>query len=332
MYFSIFSFQIPDNTFQNLGKLSQLLLADNLLRHIEINAFNGLNRLQFLNLSGNSLSNIEEVFTTTPMLTELDISRNNLHEIKANTFINLRQLKTLILTSNLLSRIRGTIFNGLNRLEALRLNHNVITAIDRNAFAELRALKLLDLSANALRTLSGSIFGGSRLPIQKILLNGNRLDDLDENFFASVPDTIFVSLANNKFSLLPDRLFSYLKNLQYLHLQNNTIREISANMVGDIRKLKELSVQFNRLTFAPLSETAFSSLEKITLEGNPWQCSCLVLVFDYLAKKRVKYGHENGPFYKGEKPLCYVTHSCVRDLDVVEKEGIISKYENLLLE
>lgn len=165
-----------------------------------------------------------------------------------------------------------------------------------------------------------------------IILANNRLATLDEKFFASIPKVEHLSLAANKISSLPPRLFSPLQNLFVLHLQNNTLSSISAEMVSDIRKVKELSVEFNRLTFAPLSQTAFSNLEKITLEGNPWQCSCLVYVFDYLAKQRIEHGHSDSPFYRGKKPLCYATPECIRDLDEVERLGIVQKYENLILE
>lgn len=313
-----------------MRNLVNLTLSDNSIRTIEDQGFSGLDHLDILNMSGNSLRLLQSDVFRMPSLRILDISRNDVSVIRANTFAHLRNLKQLILTRNALERLSPNMFNSLTRLEILTLNENVVSYIEDNTFADLRSLKFLDLSENSLRTVSGAIFGSNRLPLRKLFLKSNRLETIQEDFFDSVPDVEYISFANNRISNLPDRVFSPLKNIKKLHIQDNVLTDITTPVVEDLHKVTELLFQNNRLTFLPLATTSFTNLQKISIEGNPWQCPCLHAIFDYLTKHRIKYGHEDNPFFRGEKPICYSVPQCIRDIEVVRNTGIVNKYENAL--
>lgn len=306
-----------------------MTFAQNNIQNIAEGAFAGLDGLELLNLSGNSIREISPNVFTIVQLKVLDLSRNDMALITGGTFTYLRYLEELDLRKNSLQFLGEDTFSGLIGLKSLYLSNNDISVIAPKAFANLRSLVRLDLSYNSLTRLSGDMFGTSRLPLRKLFLRKNYLDEIPGDAFESVPNIDFLSLAHNKITLFDDNLFVPLKSLRKLHINNNAIVEISSAVMDEVTKLVEFLFSRNRLTFLPATNATFSNLEKVTLEGNPWQCPCLFEIFQFITKRRVAYGVERNPFYMGAKPICYVTpvDFCVRDIALVRREGVVSKYE-----
>lgn len=321
--------QIPSNAFSSSVDLQNLTLALNSIRVIRERAFYGLSNLRQLNLSGNSLTQLSANQFTMKYLEKLDLSHNDVNAIDSETFSELQYLKELDLSKNSLTQLDERTFTRLSHLKALYLNENSISNIQPNTFAGLLVLDRLELSSNSLSTINDSPFGTSPLPLRKLFLKSNNIIQVDANSFNSLPRVDFLVLADNKITTLPPNVFTPLKNLRKIHLQNNLLTEIPLQAFEDISKVIELQIKHNRLTFLPATSLSFDNLEKITLEGNPWQCPCLKEIMDFVTLKRIKYRQENNPYYNGEKPLCYVTpvDFCVREMDKIEAEGVVSKYE-----
>lgn len=321
--------QIPRGLFNGLRTLANVSFAQNNIQIIAEQAFAGMDTLEVLNISGNSLRELSPNVFTTVQLKVLDLSRNDMAVIAGKTFLYLRYLEELDLRKNSLQYLRSDTFSGLIGLKSLYLSNNDISVIEANTFAGARSLIRIDLSFNSLTQISGEIFGSSRLPLRKLFIRNNYLDVIPDNTFQSVPNIDFLSLAHNRITRLGDNLFVPLKNLRKLHIHNNAITELSSAVMDEVAKLVEFSFKKNRLTFLPATNATFSNLEKVTLEGNPWQCPCLFEIFQFITKRRVQYNHEQNSFYLGKKPLCYVTpvDFCVRDTSLVQREGVVSKYE-----
>lgn len=309
--------------------MANLTIAENNIQTIAEGAFAGLDCLDTLNLSGNSIRQLSANVFTTVQLNVLDLSRNDLTVIADGSFRYLRYLEELNLRRNSLSILGEDTFSGLIGLISLYLNNNGISVIGANTFAGLRSLIRIDLSYNSLSQINGDMFGRSRLPLRKLFIRNNYLDVIPGNTFQSVQNIDFLSLSHNRITKLDDHLFVPLKNLKKLHIQNNAITEISSAVMDEVSKLTEFQFQRNRLTFLPESNSTFSNLEKVSLEGNPWQCPCLFEIFEFITKRRVEYGGARNPYYMGLKPICYATpvDFCVRDVGLVQREGVVSKYE-----
>lgn len=312
--------------------MANLTFAQNNIGTIAEMAFAGLDGLEILNISGNSLRQLSQNIFTTVQLKVLDLSRNDMAVITGNTFLYLRYLEELDLRKNSIQYLGEDTFNGLIALKSLYLTNNDISVIAPGTFAGMRSLIRIDLSFNSLTQISGAMFGPNRLSLRKLFLRNNYLDTIPGDTFESVPNIDFLSLAHNKITKLDDNLFVPLKSLRKLHIQNNAITEISSAVMNEVAKLSEFLFSRNRLTFLPATNSTFSNLEKVTLEGNPWQCPCLFEIFQFITKRRVEYGAERNPFYMGAKPICYATPVafCVRDLTLVRREGVVSKYEAAL--
>lgn len=270
----------------------------------------------------------------------LDLSHNEIAQIHANAFRELQQLHILNLSSNALAELDSQLFSGLTRLKQLQLNDNHILIIQPNTFAPLKSLLELDLSSNALRTLSGDMFGVNNLPLLRLNIEKNSIENVQPRALAAVANVNVLSLAHNQIRQLDDSLFESLKNLKILHLNNNKIEILSQKMLENVAGVTELQIKHNKLTFLPSAELPIRNLERFTVEGNPWQCACLSEIFAFITKqsqlRRLQY-RENGnnPYYLGEKPLCYEPPDksepnlgCIRDIDVVRKYRVVEIYEN----
>lgn len=332
-----FSFQIPNNVFHTMGSMAVLQLEQNAITAIRDGAFNGLDNLKALNVSGNSIQQL--VANTFPLkrLQTLDLSHNDINKIKAMAFRDLNSLHVLNLTNNAINELNEQTFVGLGKLQTLHLTMNHILNIQPNTFGHLRAILRLDLSANAIQTLSGNIFGNQILPLEKLFIQRNSIETVQPRAFDKVPYVDFLSLAHNRIASLDENLFEALKNLKKLQLHNNRIELIPQKLFEDISGISELQIKYNRLTFLPNSQYPFKNLQKVTMEGNPWQCSCLKLILDFITNQpqRIDYRSHNNPFYLGKKPICFEpptdpAASCVRNIDLVRKYQVVEIYENAL--
>lgn len=329
--------KIPNNAFRNMGSMKTLHLEQNAVSVIHEGGFNGLENLKDLNLSVNSIQQLSTNTFPLNRLQMLDLSHNDINIIKGSPFRDLNSLNALNMTSNAITQLDEQTFVGLGKLQALQLTNNHISNIQSNTFGALRSIVRMDLSANAIQTLSGNIFGNQILPLEKLFVQKNYIHTIQAHTFDSVPYVNFLSVAHNRITTLDANLFEPLKYLKKLQLQNNQIELIPPKLWADINQISELQIKYNRLTFLPISQYPFNYLEKITFEGNPWQCLCWNEIMSFLSKhpKRIEYHTANNPFYLGKKPVCYhpptdQPATCIRDIDLVRQYRIVETYENAL--
>ncbi|XP_078143939.1 uncharacterized protein LOC144542146 [Centroberyx gerrardi] len=109
-------------------------------------------------------------------------------------------------------------------------------------------IEILDLSNCNISFIDMSGTGPSTL--RELYLNHNRLTTLPENFLASQP------------------------SLRVLDLGRNQLQELPAGFLQGSDDLQELDLQGNQLRFLPGSVLQRPSLQRLELDGNPWDCSC----------------------------------------------------------
>ena len=191
-----------NDTFTYLTALEYLVLSDNQIETIDLNAFIGLKSLYHLNISNNKLK-------------YLQINNQSL-------FRHLNNLQDLILNSNLIEYIKWNDFSGLTRLVYLNLDFNKIKAIEPKSFETNNLTEFLFLASNSLRTIESNTFYGLN-KIEEISLENNYIIDIKSNSFNnSHPKFVFLSIKNitNEliFNLIDSFKFSVIKsfaNIQY---------------------------------------------------------------------------------------------------------------------
>lgn len=130
---------------------------------------------------------------------------------------------------------------------------------------------------------SGSVFGHVRW---SLFTNETNIEILDLSFcnVTSVDMTDKetselqkVYLNNNRLIFLPNHFLSGQPRLTKVDLSENAIKELPDGFLQDSENLQELYLQGNELHFLPSSVLQKPKLQKLELDGNPWECSCLLL-------------------------------------------------------
>uniref|UniRef100_G1SZX0 Leucine rich repeat containing 38 n=1 Tax=Oryctolagus cuniculus TaxID=9986 RepID=G1SZX0_RABIT len=137
------------------------------------------------------------------------------------------------------------------------------------------------------------------LDVRKLLVAGNRIQRIPEDFFIFYGDLVYLDFRNNSLRSLEDGTFSGSAKLAFLDLSYNNLTQLGAGAFRSAGRLVKLSLGNNRL--AGVHEAAFETLESLQvlelndnrlhslsvaaldalpalrslrLDGNPWLCDC----------------------------------------------------------
>lgn len=115
----------------------------------------------------------------------------------------------------------------------------------------------------------------SLLKLQGLILNNNKLSNINPNWFKNPATIDEVDLSFNQIKDLNKSSLMGLSNLKKLKLNGNMIQTIHPDSFSSQSRLTDLDLSENQLT--RLSSRIFTSLKSLTvikLYGNPWNCSC----------------------------------------------------------
>ncbi|XP_049733924.1 leucine-rich repeat-containing protein 38 [Elephas maximus indicus] len=137
------------------------------------------------------------------------------------------------------------------------------------------------------------------LDVRKLLVAGNRIQEIPEDFFIFYGDLVYLDFRNNSLRSLEEGTFSGSAKLAFLDLSYNNLTQLGAGAFRSAGRLVKLSLANNHL--AGVHEAAFESLESLQvlelndnnlrslsvaalatlpalrtlrLDGNPWLCDC----------------------------------------------------------
>lgn len=164
---------IQEGTFEVTNMTKVLFVGnENNAMTLHRNAFNGLNELEKLLITGLNISNLENsLLTGMPKLKYLKL-HGRIEYIPFDAFTSSKLLETLILKNCSLKSISMDAFYGLPHLRHLDLSDNQLQTLPTGIFDELELLDELILSYNQLTTLPSNIFG-KLSNIKMIHLNEN---------------------------------------------------------------------------------------------------------------------------------------------------------------
>ncbi|XP_071347035.1 leucine-rich repeat and transmembrane domain-containing protein 2 [Trachinotus anak] len=86
-----------------------------------------------------------------------------------------------------------------------------------------------------------------------------------------------VYLGQNTLTKLPREFLASQPSLREVDLSGNLLQELPEGFLQDSDNLQELYLQGNKLRFLPGSVLQKPSLQRLEVEGNPWDCSCVLL-------------------------------------------------------
>lgn len=197
----------------------------------------------------------------------LDISQNPLRLLpKLPLHYNFPRLKKLFIHSCGLSILPSMLLEMLNHLEYIHLGFNGILRIPPKFFQNLRRLKTVMLMNNKLEHLEDNIFEDCR-NITYVSLKHNRLKSLG-NVFKHTSKLNKLFLRFNDFEVLKEDEFKYFISLEYLDIGRNKITRLETNVFLMMKKIKELRLDWNRISSLNHSLNSLRSLEILFLNSN----------------------------------------------------------------
>ncbi|XP_026577109.1 leucine-rich repeat-containing protein 32 [Pseudonaja textilis] len=264
-----------------LPALLSLDLSYNEIQSIPSQFFDSMLSLQFLNLSKNCL----QTFGTSNELASLsilDLSCNSMKNLQLGTN-TLRGLQEFHLQDNHLQELRPNLFQDLPRLQWLDLRNNKIHLCDSHSgrhqlsphgcvsFVRVPELQYLYLSANRLKNLPGYNFFGTKLRVLDISMNWGL--QIEANSLVGLEFSLeYLDLHGNGLSSL-EVDFSLFPYLRYLNLSDNQLSWLPA-WSEDCCVLEVLDLHNN--SFNSLKNSRIPTLEKnlrnLYLVGNPLSC------------------------------------------------------------
>ncbi|XP_078129664.1 leucine-rich repeat-containing G-protein coupled receptor 5-like isoform X2 [Sander vitreus] len=237
---------VPDHAFSKLGRLVVLHLNNNRIVSMGTNCFHGLHSLETLDLNYNSLVEFPTAIRSLSHLKELGFHSNNIQSIPEHAFTGNPSLITIFFYDNPIQSVGRSAFQNLPELRTLSLNGAAdltefpdltgtkslesltitgarITSLPSSVCEQLPNLQLLDLSYNQIQTLPS--FSGCE-SVQKIDLQHNEIEELEENTFRSLMSLRSLDLSWNRLSTVKPNSFSALPALTKLDLSSNQLSSL----------------------------------------------------------------------------------------------------------
>ncbi|XP_053676152.1 protein phosphatase PHLPP-like protein [Anopheles nili] len=242
----------------NYGLLTQLDVSEN---SIEVMDLSALDKLETIQCCRNSLR-------------ELTLSGRNLHSLIAGnnnlTKLSVRatpiNLKHMDLSYNCLQELPDWLV-GCHQLRTLYANNNQIHTISEHLLNNEHAtIQTLHLAYNRLASFPPMV--KRKLPLQKLYLQCNLIEDLPENFFIACERLTILNVSSNKLMTLPI-IFGSGCSLERLYATNNSLTDRVLDSLICLPRLRVLHLGYNLLTTMP--ETCIScwgDLEELVLSGN----------------------------------------------------------------
>ena len=219
--------------------------------------FTGMNRLIYLNLMDNQITDLPDGIFNNRQLQHLDLRYNLITVLRIGIFDKLPNLRNLYLDHNEISDPTGILAN-LPELVDLFLGSNQIIDLPDEAFRYFRQLLVLDLSFN-------------------------RLEDIQPGIFSGLEELIHLDLAYNRISVLRAGTFANLTNLGTMYLQNNNISD-SIGICDNFPELLNLDISGNNISNLPVN--CFTQIQ--TLENLDSSDNCLsILSFDFIGSSQI---------------------------------------------
>lgn len=251
-----------------------------------------LDNLVYLNMASNRIDfYYDDAFgELNATLKVLDLSKNEFHFLmrgmghRFGFIYNLRNLEVLSLDDNDIGmRIDRSLNNTSIKYLYFAGNHlDIMWDSGDNYlhfFKDLTNLVYLDISRNQLRSLSQEVICNLPQSLQALRLSDNLLKYFPWENITVLWQLRHLNISSNHLSSLPNKVITFGSNFTLLDLSHNRISLLPETFFSKLEGLRYLYLSYNRLklmdhqTLPPPLRNG-SSLQILTLHGNPFTCSC----------------------------------------------------------
>jgi len=246
---------------KQLVNLTYLDLSGNSISVLP-NIFDSLKKIKILKLNSNQLTELPEFICLLTELEELQFYSNNLTFLP-ECIIELKQLKQLSLSANPITYLPES-FNQL-LLEEIYLGENKFKVFPYQIF-DISTLKKISVHNTDVDSLPRSV--AKLVNLEYIYFNLNHKFNWQDAFVKLSKNEKLTQLIVRGYGLenLPEEI-SLLKNLTYLKVQGFGNTSNAVNYFATMTTLTELEVPFYANEFLPPSIGALTNLKILRLEG-----------------------------------------------------------------
>ncbi|XP_049876788.1 toll-like receptor 3 isoform X2 [Pectinophora gossypiella] len=225
----------------DLNELILLNLRNNSIEHIARIMFKDLISLKKLDLSLNKIVTIKyQVFLSLQKLEFLYISNNNIsNTLKSHIFQGLSNIKEMHIDNLQIASIENETFSGLNALKTLNVSNNEIDNLNYEVFKNTGSIEVLDLSHNLLQQFL--INTSNIISIQVLHLDNNKIFNITNETFFGLINLHTLYLNNNNIMKLNAESLVFLNNLNVLDLSYNKAMELGDDF-HNLMSLTKLSL------------------------------------------------------------------------------------------
>ncbi|XP_060831402.1 chaoptin [Bombus pascuorum] len=247
---------IPDEAFLGLERsLWELELPYNRLEKVPSRSFRHLQKLQFLDLTGNKISKItpDNWRGLENSLQKLRLGRNAIDKLPADAFAGLTYLDMLDLRENNLKEIDPSVFrDGMAHLIYLYLNGNQLTHIPYAQLSSLKRMKVLDLSYNRISKMLNQQqepeIRGLQLSLDILRLDYNQIETLMSGDFQHFHKVNRTYLDGNPLTMVQEGTFRDSR-IRELYFSDCDLMEVnSPDLAGLESSLELLDLSGNNIT------------------------------------------------------------------------------------
>ncbi|CAI6005554.1 unnamed protein product, partial [Closterium sp. NIES-65] len=229
----------------NAGKLKSLNLGNNKLTGVPPILSFFAPSLQYLDVSGNSITSPPDIVTSLTVLQHLDLSRNGLLGSFPPAYIALTSLQHLDVSHNNFTGMLP-VLTTLTLLTTINLGYNSFFGPVLTTMGSVSNLQEINLQSNLLEgQLSGSLTDFSVL--KSLAISGNRIQGslpLDYSVFTGLEH---LDMSNCLFSGALPETWSQLSSIKTLNLSRNDLLGTIPLLWTLITSLTALDLSYNRL-------------------------------------------------------------------------------------
>lgn len=177
-------------------------------------------------------------------------------------------------------------FNQARHLKYLSLRNNSIFFIHKKAFYGAKGLVEIDLSNNLIEELDPMLFQ-HLTSLTTLILRGNSIQLIPGVPFVVSNSVQHLDIGQCGLKSIPRGILYGLKRLKYLSIDGNLLKSLKYNSLP--KGLKYLNLSQNLIVNIPSEVlSSLSNLRRISLGGNPINCSCsLMNLQDWLSGRGV---------------------------------------------